>query len=186
MNPQSHSERGTEAKQAGGLCKQTRALTQPPPPPSMGASCSCIDDVLEDRRLRGCNSSNTLKFIPNVTRAKVVSVYDGDTITVAARISRRSQPFLFKVRLAGIDAPELRGSKSAEEKQAAVAARDYLRDLLQDKCVDLKNVETEKYGRLLATVKLRGKDVSRLLLDRGHAVQYDGGTKPSFETSAKA
>ena len=144
----------------------------------MGGSCSCID-IVEDAKLRKCTASNTLRFVPDVQRAKCVSVYDGDTITVAARPSRRGQPYLFKVRLAGIDAPEMRGG-SAAEKEAAIAARDYLRERICNKCVTLSNVETEKYGRLLCTVKHRGKDVSRLLLDRGFAVPYDGGTKPIF------
>merc|ERR1719231_1697933 len=103
----------------------------------MGSACSCqcIEDALEDRRLAKCTQSNTLKFVPDVRRARVVSVYDGDTITVAAR-HHKGSPALFKVRLAGIDAPEMRGG-SAAEKQAALAARDFLRDLVLEKHVTL-------------------------------------------------
>ena len=148
----------------------------------MGAGCSCIDDALEDHQLRHCTASNTLNFLPNVTRAKVVAVYDGDTITVAARPARKGQPFLFKVRLAGIDAPEIRGGSIAE-KQAALEARDFLRNLTLNKNVTLSNLEKEKYGRLLANVKHRGRDLSRVLLECGHAVPYDGGTKPAFSSN---
>lgn len=146
----------------------------------MGASCSTfVEDAIEDRKLSKCTATNTLRFIPEVRRARVVSIYDGDTITVAARLKGRSAPFLFKVRLQGIDAPEIRGG-SAEEKQSALVARDFLRERALNKPVTLGNVETEKYGRLLASVKLRGKDLSQLMLERGYAQPYDGGTKVPF------
>jgi len=149
----------------------------------MGSGCStCIDDACEDRRLKNCTDKNCRKFVPDVTRCRVVSVYDGDTITVAAREGRRGMPRLFKVRLAGIDAPEIRGGSGAE-KQAAIEARDFLRGNLLNKCVTLSDVKLEKYGRLLATVSHKGNDVSQMLLNRGYAVPYDGGTKPQFAAS---
>ena len=86
--------------------------------------------------------------------------------------------------LAGIDAPELRGG-SAAEKAAGLEARDFLREKCMNKCVTLQNVETEKYGRLLANVSLRGRDLSKLLLERGYAVPYDGGAKPARVDWAK-
>jgi len=149
----------------------------------MGASCSaCIEDAtwsLEDGRLKKCDASNTPKFIPEVRRCKVVSVYDGDTITVAARHRLRGPPRLFKVRFSGIDAPEMRGGSPAE-KEAAIASRDYLSGLILEKYVVLSDVSLEKYGRLLATVSHRGRDLNRMMIENGHAVAYDGGTKPSF------
>ena len=39
--------------------------------------------------------------------------YDGDTITVAARLRRKGKPYLFRVRLARIDSPEMRGNDKA-------------------------------------------------------------------------
>ena len=147
----------------------------------MGAACCrMVDDALEDRRLRACTDKNTEKFLPELRRAKVVSVYDGDTLTIAARHARHGPPYLFKVRLEGIDAPELRGS-SAAEKEAALAARDWLRQQVLGKPVTLENISLEKYGRVLATVKRRGTDLSKLALDEGHAVRYDGGKKPAFQ-----
>lgn len=146
----------------------------------MGAACcQMVDDHFEDKRLKPCTDKNTEKFLPEVRRAKVVSVYDGDTLTVAARHAKHGPPRLFKVRLDGIDAPEIRGG-SAAEKTAALASRDWLRQLVINKPVTLENVGTEKYGRVLATVKYRGKDLSKLALEKGHAVKYDGGKKPAF------
>ena len=146
----------------------------------MGASCcTAIDNHFEDKRLRDCTDKNCMKFVPQVRRGKVVSVYDGDTLTLAARHGKQGPPFLFRVRLAGIDTPELRGGSPAE-KEAAIAARDWLRERVLGKCVTLEEVGLEKYGRLLARVVHKGKDVGSLLLAEGHAVPYDGGKKPAF------
>ena len=52
-------------------------------------------------------------FIPPVSIAKVIKVYDGDTITVASRLpftdERKDIIWRFSVRLNGIDCPEIRG-----------------------------------------------------------------------------
>ena len=64
-----------------------------------------------------------------------------------------------------------------------MAARDWLRQRVLGKPVTLENVSLEKYGRVLATVKHRGADLSKLALDAGHAVKYDGGKKPVFQAS---
>ncbi len=53
-------------------------------------------------------TADTPTFLPNLRRAKVVKVYDGDTIHVVARTGWRGRLWRWKVRLAGIDAPELR------------------------------------------------------------------------------
>ena len=138
-----------------------------------------VEDAIEDRRLSSCDDKKLDRFVPAVTRGKVVAIYDGDTITVAARHLRRGRPYLFSVRLAGIDSPEIRG-KSEKEKEAARASRDFLREQILGKFVTLSSVKTEKYGRLLATVLYRGRDVNQLMVDRNYAVPYDGGKKPTF------
>ena len=64
-----------------------------------------------------------------------------------------------------------------------MAARDFLKDLILNKYVNLSDTSLEKYGRLLASVSYQGRDLSRMMLDRGHAVAYDGGTKKAFAAS---
>ena len=59
-------------------------------------------------------------------KVEVVDVYDGDTITID--INDRH----VRIRLAGIDAPEL-NAKTQEEKNEAIQSRDYLESLLLDK-----------------------------------------------------
>ena len=81
----------------------------------------------EDAQLARCTAKNTPRFVPDVRRGKVTSVYDGDTLTIAARHSQQGPAYLFSVRLEGIDTPEIRGASSEGEKRAALAARDALR-----------------------------------------------------------
>ena len=57
-------------------------------------------------QLNGCTNENCVKYIPPVRIAKVVSVYDGDTITVAAKVATCGKPMLFKVGRQGRDVRE--------------------------------------------------------------------------------
>ena len=106
-----------------------------------------------------------------------VRAYDADTLTV----NLKNLPSVFGeelgIRVAGIDAPEIRG-KCAQEEQMALQARDRVRELLeQAQQIDLVDVERDKYFRVVAKVKVDSRDLSKLLLEEGHAVTYDGGTK---------
>ena len=120
---------------------------------------------------------DTIPFIPPLSEGKVIKVYDGDTITIASKMPFDQSPYYrFSVRLKGIDCPEIR-TKNAEEKQCAILTRNFLKDLLMDKIVTLKEVELEKYGRILADVYLDEVNLSDLLCEKHMAVKYDGGTK---------
>jgi len=88
----------------------------------------------------------------------------------------QSPYYRFSVRLKGIDCPEMR-TKNAQEKECAILTRNFLKDLLMDKMVMLKEVELEKYGRILADVYLDEVNLSDLLCEKNMAVKYDGGTK---------
>ena len=122
---------------------------------------------------------DTIPFIPPITEGKVVKVYDGDTITIATKLSYENSPYYrFSVRLKGIDCPEMK-TKNKDEKECATIARDFLREILMNKMVILKEIELEKYGRILANVYLNEQNMSLLLCEKKLAVKYDGGTKQS-------
>ena len=66
---------------------------------------------------------------------------------------------------------------SDEEKEAAKNARDFVSNLVLNKYVRLENIESEKYGRILADVYIGDIHLNNLLLQEKYAVIYDGGTK---------
>jgi endonuclease YncB( thermonuclease family) len=116
-------------------------------------------------------------YVPTLYNITVIKVYDGDTITIAAKVSRCSSTFYkFSVRLRGIDTPEIKG-KNQDEKQAAIKARDTLSEKILHKSISLKDIKYDKYGRLLAEVYFQGKNMNQWMLDNKLGIAYDGGTK---------
>ena len=57
---------------------------------------------------------DTIPFIIPILYGKVIKVYDGDTITIAAAlpIINNNKLYRFSVRLSGIDSPEIKGHTS--------------------------------------------------------------------------
>ncbi len=81
------------------------------------------------------------------------------------------------VRIAGIDTPEIKG-KCLKETTLAMQARNLVRRMLgQARRIDLLDTERGKYFRIVATVLADGTDIGQTLIDRGMAVEYDGGKK---------
>ena len=107
-------------------------------------------------------------------KAECVGVYDGDTITVQIDCGF-SITFKQKIRLYGIDTPELRG----KERTTGLEVRDWVRHLLLHKPIWLLTYKdrTGKYGRYLAQVfyqKNTGewKNLNRELIEGGMAIPY--------------
>jgi len=107
-------------------------------------------------------------------------VYDGDTITIVSKLPYDASPlYRFSIRLAGIDCAEIKG-KTEQERDLAQEAKCALQKLILNKVVVLKNLKTEKYGRVLADVYLGDLHVNQWLLDNKYAVEYSGGTKMNW------
>ena len=110
--------------------------------------------------------------------AKLIRVYDGDTIWVDIDLGfgiwLRNQA----IRLKGIDTPEMRGS----ERYRGTVSRDRLISLLERDSSGIiiqttKGKERGKYGRILGEVFIKSEDrsVNQILLDEGLAVEYMKG-----------
>lgn len=109
--------------------------------------------------------------------AVVVSVYDGDTLTVDIP----GVPPVFGddvgVRVMGVDTPEMRGG-TPETRRLAIQARDRVRGWCPPGgVITLRDVARDKYFRILARVECGGMDVAAGLLRLGLAREYDGGKK---------
>ncbi len=110
------------------------------------------------------------------TPARVLSVYDGDTVKVEAAMWP-GLTWTGSVRVQGVDTPELRG-KCDGEKRKAVAARAFVRERVGNR-VTLVNVTKGKYaGRVVARIRLAdGTDLTELLIQARHGRPYDGGRR---------
>jgi micrococcal nuclease len=122
---------------------------------------------------------DTVEFTFPITGGRVIKVYDADTITIASKLPYDESPmYRLSVRLNGIDTPEIKGKGiSDEEKEAAKVARDFVANLVYNKFVRLENIQSEKYGRILADVYIGEIHLNELLIKERYAVKYNGGTK---------
>lgn len=112
-------------------------------------------------------------------KAKVVSVYDADTMRCDIDLGFGVWLHNQSIRWLGIDAWEVRG----EEREDGLAARDRVRELIDGQEVILKTYKDSKgkYGRWLAevytssTVLLEWENsINQQLINEGHAEPYSG------------
>ncbi len=115
--------------------------------------------------------------LPGPIPAELVSVIDGDTVAVRARI----WPGQFvdtRVRVAGIDTPEIRGAGCEAERIYAATARQFTEGWLQaseaENGLFLHQVEIGSFaGRVIADIgRADGSRLSVALLEEGLAVQF--------------
>jgi micrococcal nuclease len=108
--------------------------------------------------------------------ARVHEIIDGDTLDVSIDLGFHIQ-HIIRLRLYGIDTPELK-SKDVSERQLANLATKKLTDLIEGKIVTVKtHKSSDKYGRYLAEIIHDGVNINKLLLAEGFAKEYYGGKK---------
>lgn len=124
-----------------------------------------------------------------IYKAYVTDVYDGDTITCIIDCGFNIGMQKTKIRLYGINTPELRG----EDREIGLHVRDELRKKILNKHILLKTIKDKKgkYGRYLGKIyiedenadkpdnnnKLEGIDkyicINDWLLENNYAVVYE-------------
>jgi endonuclease YncB( thermonuclease family) len=151
------------------------------------------------------NYNSTPHFTLNGKKmyGRVVSVYDGDTITIVLNIF--NDFYKFNVRLSGIDTCEVK-SKNEKNKELACFARSRLISLITNKdisetivlkdrrminnflsknvyCVWVECLDFDKYGRLLANIcsHENSENFSSMLIKEKLAYKYEGNTKLTEE-----
>ena len=90
---------------------------------------------------------------------KVVSIHDGDTITV---LQGKQQ---IKVRLFGVDAPELKQSYGKKSKQ-------FLANLIAGQIVEVEENGKDRYKRTIGIVYLGNTDINAQMVANGYAWAY--------------
>jgi endonuclease YncB( thermonuclease family) len=99
-------------------------------------------------------------------------VVDGDTIWLEGN----------KIRLAGIDAPEVSEPRCSSEHKLGRQATLRLQSLLNEgpfEVVRLGVRNTDRYGRLLRDITRNGRSLGEQLVEEGLAVDWTG-TKPNW------
>lgn len=106
----------------------------------------------------------------------VVSVYDGDTFTARFLYEGRvTRPF--KIRIHGIDCPEIKASTHYERK-LALLAREATREALKNaKSITVSTMGLDRYERVLCSVRVDGRLLKRILIEKGLAKSYQGGKR---------
>lgn len=121
--------------------------------------------------LRAAGLAAALSLLPSSAGAlDGLRVVDGDTVRLGSE----------RIRLIGLDAPELHG-KCRKEKRLAIRARDRLAELLATDQVEIiRSARLDKYRRTLAIVRADGIDVARILISEGLARPYHGERRQSW------
>jgi endonuclease YncB( thermonuclease family) len=95
-----------------------------------------------------------------VIHGRVVGVSDGDSVTVLD-----AQKTQYKIRLAGIDAPERAQAYGQKAKES-------LSDLVFGKTVEVEWSKQDRYGRIVGMITLAGVDINLEQIKRGMAWHY--------------
>ncbi|EAU00311.1 thermonuclease family protein [Campylobacter curvus] len=91
---------------------------------------------------------------------KVVSIHDGDTITILTQEKQQ-----VKVRLYGIDAPEKKQPYGQKSKQ-------FLSNLIAGRSVEIQEKGKDRYKRVLGIVYLDEQDINERMVLNGYAWAY--------------
>lgn len=103
---------------------------------------------------------NLILIYPSIAfEAKVINVSDGDTISVLRNDKT------IKIRLSGIDTPELNQSHGKISKQ-------FLSKLISNKIITVKGDKYDRYGRLIGDIYINSLWVNYELVSHGHAWHY--------------
>lgn len=112
---------------------------------------------------------------PYLYKAEIVSIWDGDTVTLNLDHGRNIWARNVKCRLYGINTPELRG----DEREEGLKSKDALIKKLTNEKGWYRNIiaethkdKTGKYGRDLITIWLDGENINQWLIDNGYAEVY--------------
>ena len=114
---------------------------------------------------------------------KLERVVDGDTCDALIDLGFNTWAKR-RIRFKGVDCWESR-TRDLDEKKKGLAAKAYVKDLLENSDKGKFSIISHgvgKYGRVLGEIFVKGHEtsVNQLLIENGHAYEYDGGKKKVF------
>ena len=99
-----------------------------------------------------------------------VKVIDGDTFQINSE----------RVRVVGIDAPEMKGACAAEIRKARMA-KDRAAELISTSKVTIERKGRDKYRRTLARISVNGRDLGDILMKEGLARKWEQKWRPGLD-----
>ena len=113
-------------------------------------------------------------------KAKYIKNYDGDTITVKLDCNTPLFCNKMSIRVNGVDTPEIRAN-CPKEKRLAVKAKEFVKQNLNNKLIELRNCKKGKYFRLICDVFYDYRtNLSSKLIINGYGRKYDGGKRKNW------
>lgn len=100
-------------------------------------------------------------------KAKVIRVVDGDTMICEIDVGF-SIKIKERIRLRGINTPEVRGT----EKKWGLEVKEIVRDIIEGKDITLQVYKKGKYGRYIADIIINNVQLSEYLLSNEMGVRY--------------
>lgn len=106
----------------------------------------------------------------------ILNCHDGDTCRV-----RSSDNIVLKIRLIGIDAPEVSNKKNKDNQPYGKESKTFINNLIKGKSVTLKNYGTDQYGRNLSEIFLGKNNINLKMVEMGMAEVYSGKIEKNFK-----
>lgn len=119
------------------------------------------------------------KSLEKELTGKVSKVIDGDTIELLAKENPYNHIAKLKIRLYGIDAPELKQAYGKE-------AKEFLSALVLKQEVSLIIENKDKYDRFVSTLFLKGQDINKEMVKNGYAHAYESFSNKYLTEQADA
>lgn len=107
---------------------------------------------------------------------KVIRVYDGDTVLVS-QPNKKGE----KVRMIGIDAPEMYKKDRMPAQPYSRKAKRYLSNRILNRQVQIDMYGRDRYERILGVILLDGTDINLEMVSAGLAEVYRGKMEESFD-----
>jgi micrococcal nuclease len=89
-----------------------------------------------------------------------------------------------KVRLVGIDAPEISHNKKEAVQPYSQQSTKYLAGMVLNKAVDIKGYGVDQYNRVLGELLIDGKNINLEMIRAGLAESYKGKAAKGFNTDS--
>lgn len=152
-------------------------------------------DIYHTADLHNNSFSELSKFTFNglITKAKIIDVYDGDTVTLVFYYG--NQPIKDSFRMYGYDSPEIKPPKTLPNRELHVKAglyvKEYLKTQILNKIMWVKFCQEEKFGRLMGELyyinpnneqKFIGDEINinNMMIQKGYGKLYHGEAKTGF------